>query len=260
MDKNHEEKLKSFLDFIKNKNTNLILKGGSALRFCYNSDRFTEDLDFDGKNKILIDLIKKYCLNEGFNYFIKKDTDTTQRCTIHYEGQKLPLKIEVSYRKSNIETKDIKIVNDIQVYDINSLFDQKILALNGRNTLRDLYDICFIFTSYKKYISESNINILRNLLAYKGIEYFDYLVENQKDDNPDLDINQMADNFLSMYDILNLIYNKEEYDIKEKYKNDIYKNKNLNKNSVSLETEPIINECPDPEPDPAEPRNNNRMK
>lgn len=68
---------------------NFILKGGTALLLYYGLDRFSEDIDLDSRTrnmditKSLNNLIKK----EGWNYHIKKNTDTTFRVMIDYGGK-----------------------------------------------------------------------------------------------------------------------------------------------------------------------------
>ena len=47
----HEQVIKELLDYINDKGDSYILKGGTALKQCCNLDRFSEDIDLDGKKQ-----------------------------------------------------------------------------------------------------------------------------------------------------------------------------------------------------------------
>jgi predicted nucleotidyltransferase component of viral defense system len=85
----------------------------------------------------------------------------------------------------------------ILVYSINEIFLMKLNAFSGRDKIRDLYDVKFIYLHYKQNLNPQSISVLRNALAYKGVEQFDYLVKNQHDELTDNE--QLSENFLTMY-------------------------------------------------------------
>ena len=93
----HLEIMKDFVQFINNKSSKFILKGGTSLMLYYNLDRFSEDLDFDSTdtkffvyvNEFVRQYSKKYV---GLTYRNAKDTDTVKRALIHY-GNIKPLKV-----------------------------------------------------------------------------------------------------------------------------------------------------------------------
>ena len=47
---------------------------------------------------------------------------------------------------------------------------------------------------------------MQNTVQYKGLEQFDYLVSDQRDDL--IDVDRLADAFLMMYDRLGLMYDE----------------------------------------------------
>jgi predicted nucleotidyltransferase component of viral defense system len=198
--------IKLFLNYLKqftnNSKYNLVLKGGSALKYLYNSPRFTNAIDLDAISGRSIDIIKNFCLKEKFSYFIKKDTETAERYTIQFDDNYHPLKIDISYRVKNLEQSQINVIDNIKVYTIDNLFRQKIVAYLGREQLRDLYDICFIYNSYKEYISDTNVDLAKSFLTLKGLEYADALIEIQKQRYPEINIDFLIDQFLTMYDDL----------------------------------------------------------
>ncbi|WP_314622128.1 hypothetical protein [uncultured Selenomonas sp.] len=51
----------------------------------------------------------------------------------------------------------------------------------GRDKIRDLYDICFICDRYFADLSESTKEQLKDALTYKGFDYFDYVTSTQDD-------------------------------------------------------------------------------
>lgn len=120
-------------------NLPIALKGGSALLFCYNLDRHSEDLDFDSPVKLNLKSKITQALKESgvlvTNFKTVKDTATTTRHKLVYESNGIigNLKIEV---KNNIQATNFIKVNGINTYCINDLFDMKMQAAN-RETGRD---------------------------------------------------------------------------------------------------------------------------
>lgn len=142
----------------------LALKGGTALLLCYDLDRFSEDLDLDGRKKVNIQSKLKSVLNRTtlkYEIRIPKDTETVQRLNVYYETLKSKgkLKIETSYR-DGFSDKDTVEINGIKTYKISKLIEQKISALKNRTTARDLYDVNFLISKYAEYFSNEIKNIL----------------------------------------------------------------------------------------------------
>lgn len=182
-------------------NGKYVLKGGTSLMLCYNLTRFSEDIDLDGFDnnffKIVESFIKQYkCKYPELSYRKAKDTDTVKRVFIHY-GNIKPLKVEVSYRRKQLNTNEVIVLNNIVVYNIETILSMKLNAFNHRDKIRDLYDIVFIYTNYKSYINNNLLTMLRDAVEYKGLEQFDYLVKNQRDELIDNDT--LATAFLAMY-------------------------------------------------------------
>ena len=96
--------------------TPYVLKGGTALMFGYDLDRFSEDLDFDSVKKLNLETKIKENLPSGFEIVEitkPKDTDTVQRYKVTYitPNGKRRLKIETSYRKKDISEEDYSLIN-----------------------------------------------------------------------------------------------------------------------------------------------------
>ena len=149
---NHRVIIDNFLRFLNTRSDDFVLKGGTALLTCYNLDRFSEDIDLDSKNKRNITkIVDDFCNINGYSYTIPKDTDTTKRFMINYNNDDTKkLKVEVSYRRTNIKETEYTKINNILVYNINELCLMKAMAYSGRDNIRDLYDICFICNNYFK--------------------------------------------------------------------------------------------------------------
>lgn len=200
--------MRDFLIFLNTKSSRFVLKGGTSLMFCYGLTRFSEDIDLDGFDKQnffnIVDLfIRNFSQHyTQLTYRRAKDTDTVKRVLIHYGASK-PLKVEVSYRKKVIEDSEFCRINNILVYTIPSIMAMKLNAFNHRDKIRDLYDIVFLYTRYKNMLSDSLIFSLRDSVAYKGIEQFDYLIQNQQDDLINND--ELEEQFLVMYYDLGLV-------------------------------------------------------
>ena len=206
----HREVIDSFLGYMNDRTDHYILKGGTSLMECYNLDRFSEDIDLDSTDRDSIDnIIQGYCKEHGYEQpRLAKDTPTVKRYFIHYEtsnpsGEVKPLKVEVSFRSKLINPEEVCKINGISVYSINRICQMKCSAYNSRDKIRDLYDIVYIYREFKDELSPTSIDTIGDAFSYKGIEYVDYLLSDQKDDLIDKD--KLASDFLDVYNDLGLL-------------------------------------------------------
>lgn len=183
-------------------NTPYVLKGGTALMFGYGLDRFSEDLDFDSTKKLNLDTKIKENLPFGFEIIDitkPKDTNTVQRYKVSYTtpNGKRRLKIETSYRKKDIAKTDYTLIDGMQIYNIDFLLDNKLLASHDgetpRTTARDLYDINFIVKNHQEILSTNFLNRLKEFISdedalYERFEdaYNEDLLVNEKIELDDL--------------------------------------------------------------------------
>lgn len=64
----HGKTIYSFLEYLNKRSDNFILKGGTALLTCYELDRFSEDIDLDGKRmEERKKLLERIGLTEGLD-------------------------------------------------------------------------------------------------------------------------------------------------------------------------------------------------
>ena len=87
----------------------------------------------------------------------------------------------IRYRSRSISANTHHRVNGIEVYTIDRICQLKTGAYQGRDKIRDLYDICFICDRYFADLSESTKEQLKDALTYKGFDYFDYVTSTQDD-------------------------------------------------------------------------------
>ncbi|MDD4291898.1 MAG: nucleotidyl transferase AbiEii/AbiGii toxin family protein [Clostridia bacterium] len=205
---NHRKAIDKFLFHLNESSNDYILKGGTALLACYELDRFSEDIDLDGFNSNIKDIVEEFCLNNGYSFRTAKDTATVKRYMINYGNAERPLKVEVSYRNKFAEKKDVNIINGIMVYSIDALCAMKTNAYLSRDRIRDLYDLSFICGKYYDSLDSRTITTLRDAIGYKGIEQFDYVIKEQKDEF--INESKLAADFLSMYDKLGLLYDPDD--------------------------------------------------
>ena len=57
----HGDVIDRFLLYLNSKTDQFILKGGTALLECYGLDRFSEDIDFDGKESNIGEYVAGFC-------------------------------------------------------------------------------------------------------------------------------------------------------------------------------------------------------
>lgn len=180
------------------------LKGGSNLRFFFNSFRYSEDMDLDirGINvDILKDAVMKILQARLFQDILNpfgiervvppniaraKQTETTQRFKIHLitpAGEDLFSKIEFSRRgfdgKVVVEPVASIILREYRLppllvahYDIKSALIQKINALSERSAVqaRDIFDLYILSSQYRADEGkQEKMNTMRLNKAYENI-------------------------------------------------------------------------------------------
>lgn len=210
----HREVMKEVLEHIYNlngRNTNIILKGGTALMIYHGLDRFSEDLDFDATQdsiQALNGLMKVLESQTGYKINYTKDTQTVQRYMIHYgnefycHGDK-SLKVEVSYRQKDFN--DLKYTEQrdgIVIYRISRLAEMKGMALANRDKIRDIYDICFLIINYKEKIGCTAKNIIQGAFYSKSMADMEWIIDSQKDEL--INKEKLKDDLLKVYESLDL--------------------------------------------------------
>lgn len=200
----HGKVLKAFVLALNKRSNSYILKGGTSLMLCYGLTRFSEDIDLDAYHisKGIEDIVNAFCQANSFTYRVAKDTNTVKRYMIHY-GSNKPLKVEISYRRKNIDSSEFTIINGILVYTISSILTFKLNAYNQRDKIRDLYDVVFICKNYWSCIPKTLQLQLVDSLSYKGLEHFDYLISTQQDELIDSIV--LGNEFLDLYNKLGLL-------------------------------------------------------
>ena len=149
-----------------------------------------------------------FCAKYGYSYRVAKDTGTVERCFVNYGNEGKPLKIEASFRRKEIPKEETDRINGILVYRIEPLCVMKVNAYAGRDKIRDLFDVTFICGRYFDSLSPQTVALLRGAVEYKGIEQFDFVIKDQKDEL--IDSGKLAVDFLSMFERLGLLYSEEE--------------------------------------------------
>jgi predicted nucleotidyltransferase component of viral defense system len=157
----HVEVMTAICHSFQKKELPMVLKGGTALRLCYNLDRFSEDLDFDCAKALNLESTireifaqlgksKSHLRNPTID--ITKNTKTVRRYRITY-GDGVNLKLETSLRGTPDDNNLTKI-NGILTYKIDQLIQQKLNALNGRTAARDLHDVIFLYEHFLEHFGK----------------------------------------------------------------------------------------------------------
>jgi predicted nucleotidyltransferase component of viral defense system len=168
--KDHELVMQTICESFLKKKLPMVLKGGTALKLCYGLDRFSEDLDFDSAKPLNLessiqDVFSQ--LGKGQAKFrnpkisLTKKTDTVRRYRVTY-ADNINLKIETSMRGTP-DDKDLTRINGILTYKIPSLIKQKLSALQGRTTARDLHDVIYLYETYFDDFKDEEIASIQDL-------------------------------------------------------------------------------------------------
>ncbi|MBO5004360.1 MAG: hypothetical protein J6D03_03740 [Clostridia bacterium] len=75
--------------------------------------------------------------------------------------------------------------------------------MTGRDKIRDLYDVCYICNNFWDELSNDVKNMIRVAVEYKGLEQFEYVIKDQKDEL--INNEKLETEFLKMYEKLGLL-------------------------------------------------------
>jgi len=169
--------LKLFLFYYFENFEDAVFKGGTCMKFIYNLDRFSEDLDFNITNPELfqkqvgktLEKIKKI----GFKAEFKKEElfNEAYACTIAFEGplfsgnqtsknsiridagKRLGTNLEPEWNILESEYPETKKNFLVKTMTLEEILAEKIIALHSRQKGRDLFDTWFLL---KKRIKINN--------------------------------------------------------------------------------------------------------
>lgn len=196
----------------------LVFQGGTALRLCYNNDRYSEDLDFVVHKEQTFDkdfmfyfkvmfeqkIIQKYNLKAEISE-PKKDDSIVQRWSakVYLPSNHKKSKINIEIVNVPSHSNHFQAINNnyqelmnkrifVQVETLEEILADKILALAQRPYIkyRDLWDI--------EWLKNKNIQTDYNLLALKIQDYKgENFIENLKKREAELDNPQLEFDFLN---------------------------------------------------------------
>lgn len=143
--------------------------GGTAIKICYGSSRFSEDLDFDNfglsENEFtkLSEVIKKELEMEGYEVETKNVFKGAFRCYVripkilyannlaYAEDEKILIQVDTaahnfSYQPNNFLLQKFDIFRNIKITPPDIILSQKIYAIFGRKRMkgRDFFDTVFL--------------------------------------------------------------------------------------------------------------------
>jgi hypothetical protein len=179
--------LRAVLDLMIDKKTRF-LKGFRNDFFCtdlYNKEFFSKVIqlkDLDNWNDIN-NLMKHEFMYEWDNYINNKSADTAK------------------YSEES-HTKLIESLNQKYSNNAEEKFSLAITQFANTNQLSDLYEIIFVYSNYKQYLSDYSIKYLSITLEYIGLEYIKYIIENQPSNS--IGTNQLKETITKIYSELGL--------------------------------------------------------
>lgn len=155
--------------------SNIFFKGGTALRFLYNSPRFSEDLDFSTTYADIKEIEEAVLnvLNEIQRENITVELGESKQTSGGYLGtieleKSIPILLQISLREGDKKGQVITVPNDfIPSYTIISLDQaqlagEKLQALFDRKKPRDFYDLYFMLRA--NLIAQENRVVLKQAL------------------------------------------------------------------------------------------------
>ena len=144
----HERLLREVLKRVRG--MDLVLKGGSALAFCYGVGRHSTDLDFDARRRVdFRGIIRRAGRSVGveMNSVEGKPRKKQERFLGNYvnpfKREPALLKVDVRWKTAPVK-RNIVIVSGIRTYKVEAIYDQKVAAVKSRKDAHDLFDLAFV--------------------------------------------------------------------------------------------------------------------
>ncbi len=198
--------LKLFLYLYYKRFDDAIFKGGTAIRFVYNLNRFSEDLDFNidispEKFQIQVKEVLKDLSTIGIINKLKKEEifEKSYTCEIIFQGPlykgtsqtRNKFRIDTGLRLKTIKNPEWKIINSeypetkenftSKLMGIEEILAEKIIAIFTRDKGRDLYDAWFLLNL--------NTKINHKLIAQK-LKLFDHTKLNMENFTKETEYNR----------------------------------------------------------------------
>ena len=184
--------------------------GGTCLRICYGTERFSEDLDFDNQDLTVAEfeetarIIKRQMELRGFRIELKFAYKGAYHCSIKFPGllygyelsghreAKLFIKMDTEkqqyhYHRELVPIDLVGIGTEVPAVPLSLLASQKIAAIVGRKRPkgRDFYDLAWClertipdYGYLDRRFQVSNADQLRRFVRHKIAEFdFDHLAE-----------------------------------------------------------------------------------
>lgn len=158
------------------------MKGGSALRLFHGLPRFSEDMDFQGKESLLFSGELTSALIQGSRSFglfdvhldAKQITSTTNRYMLHFFCKEHPnldcMKIECSFRVKNEWNENlVETYNNSAIMSLSFIAEGKAQAFMSRRKARDVFDMAFLLTEHKDIFQEKTLNDLHEYTEDVGM-------------------------------------------------------------------------------------------
>lgn len=183
--------------------------GGTAIKICYGSRRYSEDLDFDNFGLTadefigMSETIKKQLVWEGYEVEIKNTFKSAFRCDIRIpkvlfdnkisllENEKISIQVDTmphnfDFVPDVFVLQKYEVFRNIKVTPKDIILSQKVAAVLGRKRAkgRDFYDIVYLmgitdfnYEYLKKKLNIKNATELKDILLKVSLELdFDALV------------------------------------------------------------------------------------
>ena len=196
----HEAVLLDFLHELNKETEAFVLKGTSALRFCYGLDRESTSLEFDSAKEDVLPYAEKYFHEHKYPYVLDYAKPSyrsgTDKFTIYSWIQ-------------NVSEKDVCLRNGIRVYSIERLASMKLAACTDLEGILDLYDFVYICKHYGDKIPHTLTTVWGDFMAYRGMDFLQFHIK--RDRSLPIDLRKLKEDVLQLADRLGVQLDSEDF-------------------------------------------------
>ena len=190
-----------------------------------NTLRALLDLLYEGNYSVAEGANKDFICNQKYDkeffdhVLMMKDLDNWDEID-QFMGNEYMMKWIRYKEKYNLHTpviinnKGTLLASDQDIDDINSFTRLKAVSFSNSSSIRDLYELTYIINNRFDELNPYVIEMLRDVISFKGLEYFEYITHTQKDELIDNDL--LAEDFLKAYDRIGVLHEKSEMEKAER--------------------------------------------
>ncbi|MDE6660299.1 MAG: hypothetical protein K2J93_00560 [Anaeroplasmataceae bacterium] len=172
----------AFLNYLCKNSDVFVLRDSTALQYCYDLTRFSDEIILAGPinaSEDLHSIVKSFCLENDISYVTDIYNSKEAQFHLIYKEESHSLKVEF---KQLLNEEEIVRFDQYNTYSINDIFMKKTRQFSYHKRIRDLYDIVYICENYWDILDQRLIDSMKDSFFYLEYDFFEMIFATQVDE------------------------------------------------------------------------------